>query len=214
MPVALVGSPLLGGAAWEPVAALLGAAVVTPVGGSAAEVLDSVLAQLPAEPDLVLVPHSNAGLFVGAVAARRTVRGVVFVDAGIPSRDGPTPTAPPQALGFLSGRADERGLLPPWTQWWPEADVAALFPSDDVRARVEAEQPRLPLSYFSGEVPAAPGWDQIPCAYLAFGGTYAAEVARAEQSGWPVSRLEGRHLHQLVDPPQVAAEISRLLALL
>ena len=208
----LVGSPLLGGAAWQPVASLLDAAVVTPAGGSAAEVLASLLAQVPDEPGLVLVPHSNAGLYAAAVAAERDVRAVVFVDAGIPAADGPTPTAPAQALGFLGGIADEDGILPPWTRWWPEEDVAALFPDAAARSAVEADQPRLPLSYFSDAVPPAPL--EMPCAYLAFGETYAEEVARATASGWPVSRLDGRHLHLLVDPAAVAAEIRRLAALL
>lgn len=212
MALALIGSPLLGGAAWEPVAQLLGATVVSPVGETPGEVLESLLAGLPADDDLVLVPHSNAGLYVGAVAARRPVRAVVFVDAGIPDPDGPTSTAPPQALGFLSALADGQGRLPPWTQWWPEEDVAVLFPDTAARARVEAAQPRLPLSYFSGQVPAAPL--DMPCGYLAFGETYAEEITRAEQSGWPVVRMDGRHLHLLVDPVGVAAEIRRLAGLL
>lgn len=206
----LVGSPLLGGAAWRPVASLLDARTVTPVGGSAAEVLASLLDQIPDEPDLVLVPHSNAGLYVGAVAAQRGVRAVVFVDAGIPAPDGPTPTAPAQALGFLGSLVDDEGRLPPWTRWWPEEDVAALFPDAATRAAVEAEQPRLPLSYFSDAVP--PAELHVPCGYLAFGDTYAEEAARATDSGWPVTRLEGRHLHLLVDPPAVAEEIRRLVA--
>jgi hypothetical protein len=210
--IVLVGSPLLGGAAWEPVAQLLDAVVVTPAGGSAAEGLASLLAQLPMDRELVLVPHSNAGLYVGAVAARRDVRAAVFVDAGLPSPDGPTPTAPAPVLGVLAGLADEAGLLPPWTKWWPEEDVAPLFPDPAARARIEAGQPRLPLSYFSDVVPAA----GLPerCAYLAFGDTYAAEAARADSAGWPGSRLEGRHLHLLVDPQAVAAEIRRLIDLL
>lgn len=206
----LVGSPLLGGAAWRPVAELLHAGVVTPVGDSVAEVLASLLAQLPDEPDLVLVPHSNAGLYVAAVAAERDVRAVVFVDAGIPVAEGPTPTAPAQALDFLRGLAVDEGRLPPWTRWWPEEDVAALFPDAVARAAVESDQPRLPLSYFSDVVPAAAL--EIPCAYLAFGQTYAEERARAERAGWPVARLEGRHLHMLVDPGSVATGVRGLLA--
>jgi hypothetical protein len=205
----LIGSPLLGGRAWEPVASLLDAEVVSPHGSSAAEVLESLLAQLPERDDLVLVPHSNAGLYAAAVAQQRPVRGVVFVDAGIPAADRPTATAPAAVLTFLQELSDADGLLPQWTRWWPEEDVAVLFPSASVRERIEADQPRLPLSYFSDEVPAAP----VPqrCAYLAFGDTYAEEVARAEAAGWPVSRVEGRHLHLLCDPPGVAAEIEQLI---
>ena len=210
--IALVGSPLLGGGVWDPVARLLDATVVTPRGGSPGEVLASLLDQLPHDGELVLVPHSNAGLYVGAVAADRPVAAAVFVDAGLPSDEGPTPTASPLALGFLGGLADRHGLLPPWTSWWPPEDVEPLFPDSATRARVEAEQPRLPLSYFGDAVPAAPGWQRFPCGYLAFGDTYAEEVARTRAAGWRVSVLEGRHLHMLCDPQAVAAEIQRLLA--
>jgi hypothetical protein len=208
----LVASPLLGGAAWEPVAGLLDAPVVCPRGSSAAEVLASLLAQLPEGEDLLLVPHSNAGLYAAAVAQQRPVRGVLFVDAGIPAADGPTATAPAGVLAFQRELADADGLLPPWTRWWPEQDVAPLFPSAAVRARVEADQPRLPVSYFSDELPAAP----VPqrCAYLAFGDTYAEEISRAEAAGWPLSTIAGRHLHLLCDPPGVAAEIQRLIKVL
>lgn len=113
-------------------------------------------------------------------------------------------------LGFLRGLADEDALLPPWTQWWSEEDVAPLFPDAAARAAIESEQPRLPLSYFSDAVPAARL--ELPCAYLAFGQTYAEELARAEQSGWPVAQVAGHHLHMLVDPPSVAERIRGLLA--
>ena len=214
--VALLGSPLLGPAAWRSVHRSLrekgwDVAILAPVGGSAEQVLSSLLAQLPEDRELVLVPHSNAGLYAGAVAAQRRVRAVVFVDAGIPDPDLPTPTGSSRGQAFLGGLADDDGLLPPWTSWWPEEDVAALFPDAATRAAVEAEQPRLPLRYFSDEVPRASAWQALPCGYLAFGETYAEEIARATAAGWPVARLDGRHLHMLVDPDAVAAEVVGLL---
>lgn len=59
----------------------------------------------------------------------------------------------------LADKADSDGLLPPWTSWWDEANLAGLFPDPEVRARVEREQPRLPLSYFSAQLPVPFGWD-------------------------------------------------------
>lgn len=217
--IALVPSPLLGSETWEPVRQRLEAAgrdaevLAVPPDATAGpdDVLRALLAALPRERHVVLVPHSNAGLYVAALAAGRAVDAVVFVDAGLPAPDGPTPTAPAALLPFLAAQADDAGVLPPWTQWWPEQDVAALFPDDDVRARVERQQPRLPLAYFHGTVPAPPGWAALPCAYLAFGSTYADEAARATAEGWVVSRVPGRHLHMLVDPDGVAAELDRLL---
>jgi hypothetical protein len=135
----------------------------------------------------------------------------VFVDAILPGSTGPTPLAPEAALPQLAALADSDGLLPPWTAWWDDADVAALFPDDEMRRRIEAEEPRLPLTYFSQSIDAPTGWDERPAAYLAFGDTYAAERADAESRGWPTLTLAGNHLHMLVDPDAVARAILGLV---
>lgn len=221
--LALLPSPLLGPAAWQTVAALLmqaGWRVVTPVAAQVAprtpdDVLRSFLTALPADQDLVLIPHSNAGLYVPALTAERRVIAYVFVDAGLPASYGRVRLAPPALLDFLAQKADDNFLLPPWTSWWDEADVARLFPNVEVREQLEREQQRLPLSYFSQSLPVPSGWDTRPGAYLAFGDTYLSERQEAARRGWPVHTLSGgEHLHTLVDPPQVAAEINDLLAAL
>ncbi len=206
---ALLASQLLGPASWGPVAATLrarGHTVIVPAHSpvppdGAAAALTDVLAGLPADRPLILVPHSNTGVYAGAIAAERDVAVCVFVDARIPDPDGPTPLTPPSSRDFLANKADADGVVPPWTQWWDE-DVSGLFPDPATMAAVVKEQRRLPLTYFADAQPAAP----LParCAYLAFGDAYAEEVARARRSGWPVWTLPGRHLHQLVDPGAVA----------
>jgi hypothetical protein len=160
---------------------------------------------------LVLVPHSNAGLYAAALAAARDVLGLVFVDAGLPADAPTTPTAPPRFREFLATLAGDDGLLPVWTRWWPPEEVEGLFPDVGSRVAVEAEQARLPLGYFDGEVPSPPGWEHLPAAYLAFGDTYDEERAAAGRRGWPTERLSGGHLHQLVDPPAVTAALEGLL---
>ena len=62
-------------------------------------------------------------------------------------------------------------------------DLTQLFPDEGTRAAVEAEQRRLPLSYFDAEVPSPAGWERLPAAYLAFGDTYADERAEAGGTG-------------------------------
>ncbi|HEU4421304.1 MAG TPA: hypothetical protein VFR67_02055 [Pilimelia sp.] len=217
--VALLPSPLLGPAVWQPVADRLsgyGRAVLpVPVLRTAPLTPDRVLRHfldvLPAGADLVLVPHSNAGLYVPALSAHHRVIAYSFVDAGLPPRHGHVPLAPPGAYEFLREKADDEGLLPPWTQWWEAADVAPLFPSADVRRRVEREQQRLPLSYFAGTLPVPSGWDDRPGTYVAFGDTYADDRLAASRRGWPVTTLPGGHLHTLIDPERVAAEIDTFL---
>jgi hypothetical protein len=217
----LLPSPLLGPAVWAPVADLLrsrGHDVLVPslppTVATPADVLASWLDDIPTGRDLLLVPHSNAGLYVAALAALRPVRALVLVDAGLPSRAPATPLAPPAFRQFLAGLADEAGLLPPWTRWWGPEEIAPLFPDPASRARVEREQRRLPLSYFEAEVASPPGWTALPAAYLAFGDTYAEDRAFAERHGWPVETLAGDHLHPLVDPAAVTAALVRLMAAL
>lgn len=141
----------------------------------------------------------------------RPVVGYLFVDAGLPGPDGEVPLAPPTFYDMLRRRADPAGLLPPWTSWWDEADVAPLFPDPAARHRIEREQHRLPLSYFAGSLPVPAGWDGHPGGYLAFGDTYDADRRSAVRRGWPARTMPGRHLHTLVDPPGVATEIDALL---
>jgi len=93
-----------------------------------------------------------------------------------------------------------------------------LFPDAQTRARVEIEQEQLPLSYFESTLPIPQGWDDIPGACLAFGDTYAVgdtyatERDQAAQRRWPVSTLSGGHLHMLIDPEKVAAELVALIS--
>ncbi len=212
----LLTSPLLGPSVWAPVAGLLRdqgltvtvAAVTRPV-RTATDVLAAFLDAVPDESGLVLVPHSNAGLYVDALAAVRRVDRVVFVDAGLPSPSGPTAVAPAGLRRLLEGLADADGLLPPWTAWWPEPDVERLLPDARTRALVEGEQRRLPLGYFADAVPAPATRRAVTGAYLAFGDTYAEERETAVQRGWPAETLAGEHLHQLVDPVAVAAAVRR-----
>jgi pimeloyl-ACP methyl ester carboxylesterase len=216
--VVLLASPLLGPSVWAPVADELGArgsAVTVPRLpdriDTPDDVLDGFREGMPTGEPVVLVPHSNAGLYAAALAAARPVQAVVFVDAGLPAAAPATPTAPPGFRAQLGGLADDEGRLPPWTRWWPDLDLSELFPDEGSRAAVEAEQRRLPLSYFDAEVPSPAGWERLPAAYLGFGETYVDERTQAEARGWPVETLPGLHLHQLVDPGGVADALLRLL---
>jgi len=216
--LALLPSPLLGPSVWQPVAQVLAdrgwhtvtCAACAPL-HTGQDVLDAFLAALPMDRELVLVPHSNAGAYVPALTTQRRVVAAVFVDAVLPPGRGRVPLAPPAFLDLLREKADGSGLLPVWTSWWEEAEVAGLFPDAGTRARLEREQQRLPLSYFEGSLPVPEGWDDRPGAYLAFGDTYGHERDEAERRRWPVSTLPAEHLHLLNDPDQVATELVDLM---
>ncbi|EYT81437.1 hypothetical protein CF54_19430 [Streptomyces sp. Tu 6176] len=211
----LVHSPSVGPSTWRPVAGHLEAAghrVRVPsllhIGAGAPpfwpRVADAVrddLREVPADSPVVLVVHSNAGLFLPAVRSGldHPVTASVLVDAALPARTGATPVAPPELLDFLRPLAVD-GRLPRWTDWWDEADVAPMFPDPAVRRTVVEEQPTLPLSYYEQHIPVPDGWDDHPCSYLLFGPPYEEQAAEARARGWRVAHLPGEHLHQLVDP--------------
>jgi pimeloyl-ACP methyl ester carboxylesterase len=157
---------------------------------------------------VVLVPHSNAGLYVPAVvdALGEQVRGVVFVDAALPSRGHYTPPE------FLRRLPVTDGLLPSWTSWWDEADVAALFPDPAMRAAVESEQPRMPSAYYDHLPPIPSSWPIRNGGYLWFGRPYDAGLAEAESYGWPTAHVPGTHLHMLADPQGVADAVLEMAA--
>lgn len=218
--IALLPSPLLGPAVWRPVQEALstdGFDAVVPgcpdVGRSTvAEVYRWYLDDLSPNHDYVLVPHSNAGLYVPALSHRRSVVGLVFVDAVLPPPSGEVGVAPEGLLAMLGEVADSDENLPPWTSWWDDESVTELFPSPEVRALVEAEQPRFPMSYFRETVRVEHDWASVPATYVAFGDTYEPERSEANAWGWPTRVLEGNHLHMLVEPKQVANVIRRALA--
>lgn len=212
----LLPSPLVGPATWGPVATQLRAGHVSAVVAdpAASHRPEEVLAGFVATADsvrgeVVLVPHSNAGYYAPLVADAVDAAVTVFVDAALPAPEGSTRLAPPELEALLLPLADDDGVLPPWTQWWDE-DVDALFPDEQTRQRVEAAMPRLPLTYFRARLRVPPGWERRPCAYLAFGDTYAPELTRAETLGWPVRRLDAPHLFPLWDPETTANTILAL----
>lgn len=220
MDLLLIPSPLLGPATWAPVAAWLhgqghAAGVAAYVGealGPEAVVASvaSAAARLNARAGLVIVPHSNAGLYAPMLGDLLEVRATVYVDAALAGAGPDTVLAPDAFADFLADLADPDGLLPPWTEWWDDVDY--LFPDPATRAAVEAEQRRLPLAYFQQRLPVPAGWSGRPNAYLAFGDTYADERAFARAYGWPTATLAGDHVHQLHRPDQVGREVLRLLA--
>lgn len=226
---ALVHSPSVGPGTWLPVAGRLheaGHAAVVPSllgvadGGAPywPRVVQAVRAGLagtgPGEP-VVLVPHSNAGLFAPVIARDlgRPVVQIIFADASVPEPSGSMPLAEEEFLPFLRGLADDAGRLPRWTDWWDEQDVAPMLPDPQVRRTVIDEQPRLPLDYYIDRVPVPAGWDDRPCGYLQFSQAYEDQAARARKLGWPVRMVAGEHLHQVVDPGGVTRELLALAGL-
>ena len=185
--------------------------IPSPLLGPATAVLDAVVAAA-GNQSVVLVPHSNAGLYAPPLGSLVDVRATVFVDAALPGPEagqGETQLAPPAFLEFVGALANRQGVLPPWTEWWGE-DVGDLFPDAAVRRTVEREQQRLPLTYFTSRIPVPGDWAERRAAYLAFGATYADERERAARLGWATTTMAGNHLHALHDPAAVGTAVLAL----
>jgi hypothetical protein len=207
----LLPSPLLGTATYAPLAATLTErgipTTVAPVPDGRVtpeRVLARFRAAVAEHDATVLVAHSNAGYYAPAVAADLDLP-VVFMDAAIPAEaESETLLAPSAFAEFIETLPLRDGLLPPWPLWWDSADIATLFPDGDWLDLVTREAPRLAPAYFTTSIPVPRGWEARPAAYLAFGDTYAAELAFAERVGWVVRRESGHHLAHLAEPDRVA----------
>ena len=103
----LVPSPLLGPATWDPVAAVLRDL------GARAEVavVDDVLAVADGLPDVVLVPHSNAGLRASWWASLIPAAATVYVDAALPPADAEAHYWRQQAQATAPTKPAERAAL-------------------------------------------------------------------------------------------------------
>ncbi len=224
----LVHSPSVGPSTWQAVADLLremGHNAVVPsllsVGDGRPPFWPQVTALVRAgmagtdsSAPVVLVAHSNAGLFLPVIAAElgRQVACLVFADASVPPSSGSAPLAGDDFLPFLRGLVEDDGRLPQWTSWWSEDDVAPMLPDSRLRQLVTEEQPRLPLDYYLEAVPVPAGWDDHRCGYLQFSQAYEGEAAEAQRRGWPVRTARGEHLHQVVDPAGVTEALLGLAA--
>ena len=209
----MLPSPLLGPVAYEPLAAALRERG-HPVVADCPEPIEPqrliTLWSRTAERADVLVAHSNAGYLAPVVSASVGGPPVLFMDAALPPAEGTTRLAPPDFLETLRGLAGSDGRLPPWTRWWPADQMAEVLPGAWF-GRVDSAAPRLPLTYFETEILTPEDWATRPCAYLAFGTTYAGEVAFARDRGWPVVELIGHHLWHLQRADEVVEVLERLL---
>lgn len=80
------------------------------------------------------------------------MRGLIFVDSGIPARAGDTAFVPPALLDQFRALADD-GILPPWSSWFGEDAMRELVPDEVLRHALEREMPRLPLAFLEQRIP-------------------------------------------------------------
>jgi hypothetical protein len=225
----LVHSPLVGPTSWRPVAreverrgraavvpSLLGVAEApAPQWRHVPEVVRAATGDL--QGPVVLAGHSGAGLLLPAIADALTVEvaALVFVDSFLPPQAGTLELGTPAFMDQLRTLASD-GVLPPWSSWFGERAMRELVPDERLRAALEGEMPRLPLSYFEASVPAPDGWSRRPCGYLLLSADpYGPSATAARALGWPVREIHGgRHLAIATEPVPVTdalLELERLV---
>jgi hypothetical protein len=222
--IALIHAPVLGPRSWLPVAGELSRAgneVVVPAlagftdGGApyVPRLVRLAAGQVRAArgDDVVLVTHSGAGVFVPHIITAIGGDAVaVFADAALPSRSSGATVVDAEFLPYLRELAVD-GVVPPWPRWWPEEDLAPLFPDGAARAAVCEEARPLPLGFFAEELPDLPGgWPPCKAGYLSFSEPYRREAGVAARAGWPARDLPGGHLQMVTSPAAVAAAITEL----
>jgi pimeloyl-ACP methyl ester carboxylesterase len=161
---------------------------------------------------IVLVGHSGGGLLLPAIADAlvQPVRGLIFVDSGIPARAGETPFVPPALLDQFRALAVD-GMLPPWSTWFGEEAMRELVPDEELRDALTREMPQIPIAFLEQRIPSPTGWERTPCAYLLLSDSYNESAAEARERGWPVEAIdEARHLHITVAPKTVTDALLRL----
>ena len=215
MHAVVVPSPLLGVAVYSPFGRALThrgydvtiADPEVPVGlgdaedGGVSALLESLVEQC-AGADLV-IPHSNAGRFAPEIADGSGPRWSTS------TRCCPASATAPASPTSSRARSPRTGCLPGWTEWWPAEDLLDVVPEEWLSV-LEQSQPRLDPAFLLHDPPTPPTWYAQPAAYLRLGDGYRAEADAARALGWPVRELVAGHLHMVVDPEQVAAEVSLL----
>lgn len=143
--------------------------------------------------ETLIVGHSGAGVFLPLIAAELGgPASLVFVDAVVPPRSEPHQT--PDRLAALLDEQSVDGVLRPWLDWWPPGVIDQLLSNPADQAKLRADIPQLPRSFYDRDVPMPAGWSDQRCGYMQLSAAYNAERTEAESRGWPTTKLDESHL--------------------
>lgn len=215
----LVAGPLVRASSWEPTARHLRSA------GYRTQVPDVLACHQPppswsawnahllqlvdACGESVLVGHSSASALVADLAVKLPCRGLIIVDGDVPPSQGPASPARPALRAFIESLAEPDGTLPIWSRWSGDARRTSLvgldvLASDPVAlAEFESGLPRLSIDWFDDTIELA-DWHRIPAGFIQTSTIYDHAAAEAQRRGWPITRLEGTHLHPTLCPAETA----------
>lgn len=162
-----------------------------------------LLDALPELDDPVLVGHSAGGLLAAYLAGSLKAKSFICLDAMMPPECGVTPPVESDFLNFVQSLPSKDGLLPIWTDWWDRDLLADAPMSPDLKVAILDELPRLPLAWFADSF-EMPTWSCAKRGFIQTSPAFRDEAKRAEERGWPVTRLTGTHLHPALAPKDTA----------
>ncbi len=163
--------------------------------------------------ELVLVGHSSASALVADLATKLSARSLIIVDGEVPPSQGAVSPVRPALRDFIRNLAEADGTLPIWSKWFlGDAQRMSLvgldiLVSDPVAfARFENELPKMRVDWFDDTIELA-SWNHIPAGFIQTSKIYDHAAVEAQRRGWPVTRLQGTHLHPTLRPVETADAI-------
>ena len=218
----LVAGPLVRASSWEPTAARLreaGYRVQTP------DVLahhrpppswrdwnSHLLKLIDPCSESVLVGHSSASVLVADLAGRVPCSCLVIVDGEVPPSEGAASPVRPALHDFIKSLAEADGILPIWSKWLGDPRRASLvgldiLASDPIAfAEFESGLPRFSVDWFDDTIDLA-DWDCVPAGFIQTSAIHDHSAVEARRRGWPVTRLDGTHLHPTLNPVETAGAL-------
>jgi hypothetical protein len=219
----LVAGPLVRGSSWESAAEHLRGA------GCHVQVPDilayhasppawstwtqSLLDHIVPSSQLIVVGHSSASHLAVDLATRLPMRGVIIVDGDVPPSHGAASPVRPALHDHVKNLAGADGTLPIWSQWFfGDARRASLVGIDILArdpvafAQFESELPKMHVDWFDDTI-ELPRWDHVPAGFIQTSTIYDHAAAEAQRRAWPVTRLNGTHLHPMLRPAETADAI-------
>jgi hypothetical protein len=142
---------------------------------------------------------------------------IVIVDGDVPPSQG---FASPVRSAFrdrIESLAAGQGILPIWSKWFSgDAQREALLGLDRlasnpvVFAEFENELRRFSVDWFDDMLELA-NWDHVPAGFIQACAIYDYAAEEAQRRGWPVTKLQGTHMHPLLEPAETARAIISMI---
>ncbi len=218
----LIHAPMLGPETVSPLAAVLrrrGHDVQTPDVLARSENLpkwsewpDLVARAIDGDGPFVLVAHSAATPIAAALAKMANVSGLVIVDGFLPPVEGWAAPSEGALLELIQTMPRETEGLPLWVDWWKTDTNRATVGISELAARPELYEwvvnglPRLTVEWFDDKIDL-PIWRKKPAGFVRTSHYYDISASEAERLNWPIVRLDGTHLHLLLEPEATADAI-------